>query len=321
MIPQEKYSPQQETLEKIKKEEKLKFPEAVSGRKPVAVLFLGTILLSLLFWLKGGIDFKGFKFFSSDKITFEKEMNQEELLVAIKEETVSLKGTYGIYVKELENGEEFGLNFNEEFTAASVNKLPVVLYFYKQVAEGKLNLDEEYTLAQEDIQDYGTGTMRYEKPGKVYSYADLARLSMKKSDNTANFVLTKILGRKNIQAWLEELGFKKTFLEKNTTTPKETSQLLEMLYKEEIVEEKYQEEILDLLTKTDFEDRLPKLLPERVRVAHKIGNETGIVNDCGIVFEEKPYVICILTKDARESEAQEILSQISRMIWEFFSSS
>lgn len=318
MIPQEKYSPQKETLEKIKKEEKIKFPEVVSGRKPVALLFFGTILLSLLFWLKGGIDFKGFKFFSSDKITFEKEINQEELLTSIKAEVTALKGTYGLYVKELENGREFGFNSDEEFTAASVNKLPVILYFYKQVEEGKLSLDEEYTLEQEDIQDYGTGTMRYEEPGKVYSYGDLARLAIKKSDNTANFVLTKIIGRKNIQAWLEELGFKKTSLEKNTTTPKETTQFLEMLYNEEIVEEKYQEEILDLLTKTDFEDRLPKLLPEDVRVAHKIGNETGIVNDCGIVFASSPYVICILTKDVRESEAKEALPRISKMVWEFF---
>lgn len=318
MIPSERYSSQKETLEKIKKEEKIKFPTLVSGRKPVALLFFGTLLLSVIFWLKGGIDFEDFNFFSAEKITFEKEESKEEFLVNLEQKINVLKGTYGVYVKELENGEEFGLNFEEEFTAASVNKLPVVIYFYKKVEEGKLSLDEEYILAKEDIQDYGTGSMRYDEPGKTYTYRDLARLSIKKSDNTANYVLIKILGRKNIQAWLDDLGLKRTSIEENTTTAKETGGLLERLYQSELVGEEYREEIFSLMTKTDFEDRLPKLLPLKVRVAHKIGNEVGVFNDGGIVFEKRPYVICILTKDAREAEAEEVIPEISKMVWDYF---
>lgn len=320
MISRDKYSSQQETLEKykevqVKRRERVEFPGFVAGRRPVAILFFGTILASVLFWLKGGVDWQGFNFFSSEKITFEKEDN-ERLVGEVEGEVNSLKGTYGIYIKELGGGREFGLNYERQFLAASVNKVPVVLYFYKQVEEGSWSLEQEYILKKEEIQDYGTGSMRYDSPGKSYSYEDLARLAMKKSDNTANFVLMKILGKENIQSWLDDLGLTETLLEDNLTTPKEMGRLFELLYDGEIVGEEYREEIFDMMTETDFEERLPKLLPEEVAVAHKIGNETGVYNDCGVVFADEPYVICILSEGVREAEAMEVIPRISKMVWE-----
>ncbi|WP_044664517.1 serine hydrolase, partial [Syntrophaceticus schinkii] len=53
--------------------------------------------------------------------------------------TATLPGTYGIYLKDLASGEEFGINEKTPIPPASTIKLPVVLYLYEQVAAGKLD--------------------------------------------------------------------------------------------------------------------------------------------------------------------------------------
>ena len=50
---------------------------------------------------------------------------------------------------------------------------------------------------------------------------------------------------------------------------------------------------------------------------HKFGSEEGIVNDCGIVYGDDPYVICLLSDSVNDGEAQEILPKISRVVWEW----
>ena len=72
-----------------------------------------------------------------------------------------------------------------------------------------------------------------------------------------------------------------------------------------------------MLTKTAFEDRLPAGLPRKVRVAHKIGTEIGSFSDAGIVFAERPFILVIMSKAARESEALKVLPEIAKVVWEF----
>jgi len=54
-----------------------------------------------------------------------------------------------------------------------------------------------------------------------------------------------------------------------------------------------------------------------VRVVHKFGSEAGVVNDCGIVEAKNPYVICVMSTDINDGEAQELLPKISRVVWEW----
>jgi len=45
-------------------------------------------------------------------------------------------------------------------------------------------------------------------------------------------------------------------------------------------------EMLDLMSNTDFEERLPQPLPEGTRVSHKIGYYGSTFADAGVVFPE-----------------------------------
>jgi Beta-lactamase enzyme family len=69
-------------------------------------------------------------------------------------------------------------------------------------------------------------------------------------------------------------------------------------------------EMLELMSDTSFEDRLPQPLPEGTRVAHKIGSYENTFSDAGIVFPEardctnQGYYIVILPRRCCRSGGQ-----------------
>jgi len=94
-------------------------------------------------------------------------------------------------------------------------------------------------------------------------------------------------------------------------------QYLVKLYRGELVSSVNKEKILTALTATDFEERIPQGVPQGIDVAHKIGNEVQVFNDCGLVLSSRPYVLCLLSKEASQDEALEVIPKISRLVWEF----
>lgn len=321
----------------FQKEDKFNLPVSQSGKKKpsrltVAILFLGTIILSSFLWFQA--KFKNWRqqFFKPASFTIIKPQeeslekfigfkpdlkNLEALKKSIELLTNNLTGTYGIYFSYLKTNESLGINEDGIYTAASVNKIPIMVNFFQLAERGKVSEEDEYVLKSKDIQDYGTGQLRYQKLGSKYTYAKLVELSGKISDNTAAYVLENLVTRKTIQSKLDELKLKNTSIEDNSTTPKEMGQYLKLLFNDQLVSKANKDKILYALTDTDFEDRIPKGVPQGVKVAHKIGNEIQTINDCGIVYGPESYVLCILTKEVKEAEALEIIPKISRLVWEF----
>jgi len=235
----------------------------------------------------------------------------------IEDLTKYLQGYYGVYIYSLSSKEAYGTKKSEVFPAASINKVPIMLAFYREIEKGNLSLNQEYELKAEDIQGYGTGGMRYQPAGTVYTYEQLLDLTGKQSDNTAAHVLANILGKENIEKFDQFLGLKNTSIEGNETTPEELGKLFNLVYTGGILKtEKYKKQFFDNLTKTDFEKRIPAGLPSGTETAHKVGSGDQAYHDCGIVFATKPYIICIMSRQAAEAEALEVIPKISQLIWE-----
>ena len=229
-----------------------------------------------------------------------------------------LKGTYGIYVYNLKDSEKIGINQDEVFDGASVNKLPILITYFQQVENNRISPEDIYILKQGQIQDYGTGSIRYQEPGTKYAYEELARIMIKQSDNTAAYVFQdEIVGIKNVQKTAEEIGMRDTDVYENVTTPQDAGLLLRKLYQDELVSKANKQRAYEFLTETEFEDRLPAGVPSDVRVAHKIGTLQNIVHDCGIVFADPDYVICLMSKDILMSEAEQALPEIARLVYQY----
>lgn len=206
-----------------------------------------------------------------------KDMNKvrsEEIISEFKSKTDKLSGVYALYVVDLDNNYSFGVNENEVMQAASLIKLPVMLYVDGKVDDSKL-----------------------EAMGK-------------RSDNAVFSEMVKKFGKDTLQDYIDTLGMARTSIEENETTPKEIGDLFKGIYDDQ------NGKILTYLTDTIFEDWLAKGVPSDVRISHKFGREVHVVNDAGIVFATRPYVVVIMTQGIVESEANSIFPELSRLVYD-----
>lgn len=284
----------------VKKKEKI--DKRSDGRKVIIVLFVVTVLASLLFYLQTEIP-KIWQKITAPKIISHlprEEFDFKPVLNQIETLTQDLSGIYGVYVYRFKDGQDYGFNEDKDFPAASLNKLPVMIAAYQQAEQNKLNLDAEYTLKEADKVS-GAGILQTKSAGTKYSYRQLLEYMGQNSDNTAFKIVRQAVG----EVLIDQI------------TPREVGDLFEDIYQREVINQEHQEELLRFLTKTEFEDRIPHGVPEGVRVAHKIGTLSGVYSDAGIIFAEKPFVLVIMTKDAQEKEALEVLPQITQAVWDF----
>lgn len=249
-----------------------------------------------------------------------KSAQSESLKKEVKEITNRQKGSYSVYYVNLYSGNTFGINENQIFTAASVNKVPIIAVLYHLANQGKINLDDKISIQESDIQDYGTGILRYEKPRGVYSLRTLAKLTLEKSDNTAAHIINRKIGTDVIQNTINNWGFKQTSMESNTTSLSDMRILFTKIYKNGIANIALTKEMLDFMKDTDFEDRLPFLLPDDVSVYHKIGDTIGGVHDVGIIEKgNTAFFLGVMTSDIADSEEEtkNAIAQIAKTVYDF----
>jgi beta-lactamase class A len=218
------------------------------------------------------------------------------------------------------SGESASLNAERRFVAASLSKLYALLALYKSAARGEVDLDEEITMRPSDIWSEGTGVLYRYPAGHTMTLRECARFLIKESDNTAEVMLNRYLGEEEIEAELESIGARSTsYWEPNTTTPNDILLVLKKIADPSYTSPELSEEMLDIMTDTSFEGRLPEPLPEGARVAHKIGSYESTFSDAGIVFPDEreggalsqEYYIVVFSEGATEEEAKEVIQEIS----------
>lgn len=307
--------PQVEPPKKTRKKQPPK-----GGRWTIVVLFGLTLLAIGIFYLKAEIPVLWQRITLPLVITGNQpsktKFNPSLVLNAVADLTKDLRGEYGLYVYRFDDQNEYGLHQNESFPAASLMKLPVILRFYQEVEKGNLDPETKYILKEND-KVLGAGILQGKASGASYTYRQLIEYMGQYSDNTAFKVIRQVLGDEKIQEAIDELGMAKTSLKEFETTPQDIGLFFQKLYQGKMINNEHREELLKFLTKTAFEDWLPKGLPGNIKIVHKIGKDLGTFSDGGIVLTDKPYIIVVMSKNARELEANEVLPKISNLMWEF----
>lgn len=118
-------------------------------------------------------------------------------------------GLMGVGFKDLARGEEYYVNGDRVFPAASTFKLPLLMALYKEAALNRLDIESLYTLKEEDFAT-GGGVLALLKPGVSLPLSDYAMLMMIISDNTATDVIYHLLGQEKIDDLIQELDLKET---------------------------------------------------------------------------------------------------------------
>jgi beta-lactamase class A len=251
---------------------------------------------------------------------FSKKKNPDDLKKIILDTIGNTIPQYSVVVKDLQSNFSVNINENIIFTGASVNKLPILGALYFLAQKGDIDMDKQITIQPDDIQDYGTGSIRYDPPGTLYSIKTLARLMIQVSDNTAAHILGRyVVGMDNIQLFMDSWGMVQTDMENNKTSNSDISRLMEKMYQEKIANKALTLEMVSFLKDGTIEDRIPALLPKGTTVYHKTGNGVGFIHDVGIVVGPKTtYYIGIFTGDvAREEEVTQKIAELSKKVYDF----
>lgn len=241
----------------------------------------------------------------------------EKVKPLIEEAFTDFNGNYSVYFADLASSDAVGIDEKETYTAASVNKVPIIASLYFLDGRGKANLDEQVTIQKVDIQDYGTGSLRYKKPGGIYSLQSLAKLALKESDNTAAHIISQKIGTDVLQNTVTQFGLTQTHMEENKTSVYDMYLLFKRIYNNELASPGRSQELLSFLKDTNLEDRLSKDLPSDTVMYHKTGDGQGVLHDVGIIERgENAYFLGVFTSDiaGKESDVKKRMALLAKKI-------
>lgn len=217
----------------------------------------------------------------------------------------------GIGYYDIDTGKGFSINGDKYFTAASTMKVQMNMVLFDMVKEGKVKVDEALQYTQGDY-EAGTGILQGKDKTKPIPLLTLSDYSIIYSDNIATNMIIRRIDRTEMKTrFAEKVGHSVT-MDKNEVTPNEGMTFLKQLY-ENKENNQYYTRLTGIMKTTVFHDRLDKYVPKNI-VAHKIGNYGTFVNDVGIVYAPKPYIIVVYTEGM--PNANEVIANINKIIYE-----
>lgn len=251
---------------------------------------------------------------------FGKKKDMNTLKTRIMQTIGNTEPNYSIFVYDIKNSSSLGINETALHTGASINKLPILAVLYYLAQKGTIDLDRIVTLQENDIQDYGTGSIRYQEPGTQYSIKTLATLMMKQSDNTAAYILANhTIGMSMLQTILTGWGLTQTDMANNKISAQDLFILMKKMYEERVANHALTLDMFSTMKDTDFEDRIPAKLPPDTTVYHKIGTGVGVVHDVGIVVSPTTtYFVAFLFSNVKnEQKTIAMISDLSKTVYDF----
>lgn len=248
----------------------------------------------------------------------------------VARELKGLNGKAGVIIKDLGSDREIAVNEDLQMPSASMVKIPIMMSYFFAAREGRLSLSDRIAIKKSDKAP-GSGTLKYDIPGKEYTIEELIIRMVTESDNTATNMLINNMGFAALNAYFDKLGLKHTNLSRkmmdfrerksgveNYTTAGDMAYLLERLYRGKFLSEETSRQCIEILARQKMKDRIPKRLPHEVVVAHKTGLENGLCHDAGIVYTDKgDFLICVLIKHRNKTarDAKSVIAEIALFVY------
>lgn len=219
----------------------------------------------------------------------------------------SFPGDVGFYCRALGEDAVWTHNPDLPLMAASVIKVPVMVAAFREIGRGALDPEEPVTVRPE-MKMPSCGALTYMHDGLRVTVADLITLMIILSDNTAANLLIDRLTPDGVNAAMAELGVGGICLRRrlfepelsargieNTVTARGVGTLLERMAAGTLLGGA-DEAMRGILLNQRLNGKLPFYLHGAgIRCAHKTGEDDGITHDVGIVYAERPFVICMLS--------------------------
>jgi len=300
---------------------------------------LPALLLILLFISYILVNIKSHKanfenFFLGSQNLFEELTRIKDPLENLVEETPqNFNGNMAIFVKDLKTAKTYQVNADQKFSSASLYKLAVMYKAYDSLAKNEINMDEILSGESTDLDRILSGVQDdtdlnsqqavssdNQNQTIAYSVSKALRLMITISDNYSALLLAQRLNWPEINNLMQKEGFGDIDLlnqDGPTVTARTIGALLEKIYRNQAVSPQSSEAMKQLLFDQQINDRIPKYLPEDIKVAHKTGELDSIRHDAGIVLSKKShYIFVFLTDSPQPLDASEKIAVLSKQIFD-----
>lgn len=241
------------------------------------------------------------------------------------------RGQVSVYVKNLENGQEWALNANQMMPSASVIKVPVMVGVFDKISKGKLRLDQTMTLTR-DARRAGSGQLKWRKNGEQFTLEEILEEMITVSDNIAQQMLVNAVGINYLQENFPKYGLSVTNITQaglsvasytrveNYMTARDIGRLLESIYLGEKFGAEPSRRMLGYMKRVKYKDRLPRYLPDGWTLAHKTGLLRRACHDVGIVYSPMgDYILCVMTfKGPSYRESKKFISKVAAITYVYF---
>jgi beta-lactamase class A len=169
---------------------------------------------------------------------------EKKLLERIQGVDRAMDGVIGVAIIDLTSGRLLQHNGDTVFPQASSIKIPIMIEVFRQVAEGRVKLEERITLQPgESVGGSGHLGILLRSGPVTQTVRELITAMIETSDNTATNRLIALVGMDSINRWLGSAGLHQTKLQRrmlepgaaaanreNISTPIEMARIAELLY-------------------------------------------------------------------------------------------
>ena len=239
----------------------------------------------------------------------------------------------GMMAVDLTTGDSFAINPDIVFAQASAIKIPILMEVYKQAKENKFALTDTKPLSTSNIVA-GSGILNAMVDPVSLSIRNYCMLMIGLSDNSATNTLIELVGLKNINSTMQNLGLRNTRVqrkmidqpaslrnEENISTPAEAVKILQLLHDGKFIDKATSDDILTTLQKNPVENsKLAKGIPSNVKIAFKPGGMGGVSTEWAVVYlAKRPYAVAVMENYKSGTASQDVISSISKALYEYYS--
>lgn len=237
-----------------------------------------------------------------------------------------------LYYRDLNNGQWIGVNEKEEFSPASLLKVPTMMAFLKSIENEEEFLNKKVMIDDNDNLKVEQNILSSSTvvPGHEYTFLEILDSMITRSDNTAAQVILDYTNHDDISNVFSSIGV--PFIDTKTepvVRVKDYAGFFRVLYNSSYLNRKMSELALEILSVSEYKDGLVAGVPKDIVVAHKFGERAVLddsgkiipgqtqIHDCGIVYYPKnPYLLCIMTRGSDLTSQQNAIKELSMFVYE-----
>ena len=256
-------------------------------------------------------------------------------------------GRIGVYAVDLASGREVSVLGQQRFPMASTSKIAIAATFMEGVERGRFSLTSEFPLMVPVASARFSTAKAPVVPGKYYKAVDLIEMMITRSSNPAtDALLAAVGGPAMVNDWARRNGIgefnitrdiatlvrddgeidpARTVDIRDSATPAAMVRLLTGLYQGKFLADSSRRVILGAMGRCKTGTRrIPAMLPDGVRVAHKTGSLNNTSSDIGIITGPDGHAVAVaiyVTGQGTRLNREGRIATIARAIYDGYGQS